>query len=294
MATSWQAQVEGLSALEPAGKLAAIEAIAADALVAARADEVGGAEADALRAALVEVIEADVGSGKQRQPLGELLGYLGDPRLRSPSDAAYWASLTLRSGDTYQLGRFAVTNQEFQAFVESGGYTKRELWSDEGWAWLQGCDNPWPELSSRDDAAIFLVPNQPVVGVSHHEASAYAAAHGARLPRWYERVWAVRGAQKRPYPWGSPFGEGNANTKEEVLGRPCAVGLYRRDCTPEGIFDLAGNAGEWSGEAASDEWLLHPGSWDQPSLAAWAKALTTEAPSARWAGLGFRLARDAE
>ena len=91
---------------------------------------------------------------------------------------------------------------------------------------------------------------------------------------------------------GDPFGEGNANTKEEVLGRPCAVGLYVRDITPDGVVDLAGNASEWTAETAGDEFLLHPGSWDQPSLAAWAKALTTAGPASRWSALGFRLAKD--
>ena len=40
-----------------------------------------------------------------------------------------------------------------------------------------------------------------------------------------------------------------------------------RDVTPEGIHDLAGNAGEWTAERTGGEYLLHPGSWDQPSLA---------------------------
>ena len=56
------------------------------------------------------------------------------------------------------------------------------------------------------------------------------------------------------------------------------MGLYVDDVTPEGVHDLAGNVAEWTDEKASAEYLLHPGSWDQPSLAAWAKALTTEAP----------------
>jgi formylglycine-generating enzyme required for sulfatase activity len=139
----------------------------------------------------------------------------------------------------------------------------------------------------------FVVPNQPVVGVTWYEADAYARSSGARLPHADERVWVSRGRERRPYPWGSPFGEGNANTREEVLGRPCAVGLYLRDCTPEGVHDLAGNAAEWTADGVGAEKLIHPGAWDQPSMAAWAKALAMVAPDNRWAGLGFRLARDA-
>jgi formylglycine-generating enzyme required for sulfatase activity len=246
----------------------------------------------AIRSALVDVLSQEVGSGSMRLSAGVLLGRIGDPRLQRPRDAGYWVSMTLKSGDDFAIGRFPVTNDEFKAWVEAGGYDDDANWSDAGRAWRDGCDNPWPVLSSSADSDRLLVGNQPVVGVSWFEAEAYAAAHEARLPRWYERVLAVRGEEKRPYPWGSPFGEGNANTKEEVLDRPCAVGLYLRDRTPDGVCDLAGNVGEWTAErAAGDELLLHPGSWEQPSLAAWAKALTTEAPSARGPGLGFRLVR---
>ena len=137
-----------------------------------------------------------------------------------------------------------------------------------------------------------MVDNQPVVGVTWWEAEAYATAHGARLPRADERVWVTRGRERRPYPWGSPFGTGNANTREEVLGRPCAVGIYLRDRTPEGVCDLAGNAAEWTADHVGNDRLIHPGAWDQPSMAAWAKALAMESPDSRWAGIGFRLAKD--
>ena len=30
-----------------------------------------------------------------------------------------------------------VTNGEFEGFVEAGGYSNREYWSDAGWHWLQ-------------------------------------------------------------------------------------------------------------------------------------------------------------
>ncbi len=242
-------------------------------------------------AACVELLASGVGAASARTLLGEALGHLGDPRLRLPSDDDYWVRVAGEPKPVI-LGRYPVTNWEYRAFVEAGGYDRAELWSDEGRAWLAGTDNPWPALAAADHARAYVVPNQPVVGVTRYEAEAYAAHHGARLPRWDERVWAVRGAARRPYPWGDPFGEGNANTKEEVLGRPCAVGLYLRDRTPDGICDLAGNVGEWTADMVGGEALLHPGAWDQPSMAAWAKALTTEKPRARWAGLGFRLARD--
>lgn len=286
-----EARILALEGQELTESLAALGALAAE----AHDDSAWSALSAGTRAALVErlvkVVEADIGTGVERVGVGELLGHLGDPRLRMPGDDGYWIALTLKSGDEFEIGRFPVTNKEFVAWVDAGGYDDASLWTDEGKAWLDGCEDPWPVLARRADAAKYMVANQPVVGITLHEAMAFAKAYSARLPRWYERVFAVRGADKLPYPWGSPFGEGNANTKEEVLGRPSAVGLYRRDCSASGVYDLAGNAGEWTAEQAGDEYLLHPGSWDQPSLAAWAKALTSEPPEARGAGLGFRLAR---
>lgn len=248
-----------------------------------------GQRAD-LTACIVDLIETGSGIGKERVVLGELLGRLGDPRLRNPDDSAYWTQVKAKEGVS-NVGRYMVTNREFSAFVQAGAYENRDIWCDAGWAWVQSEEGTWLDRVQGNENSPYLVPNQPVVGVTWFEASAYARMHGARLARFDERMWTVRGVEKRPYPWGSPFGEGNANTQEEVLGRPCAVGLYTGDKTPEGVFDLAGNVAEWCGDGADGEFWVHPGAWDQPSMAAWAKARILERPDARNAGLGFRLTK---
>lgn len=253
-------------------------------------DEVDADFRAQLVSALVDAASTEGGTSAERLVIGERLGWLGDSRLRRPTDADYWVDVPWDEGP-FVIARCPVTNDEYRAFVDAGGYQARTWWSDEGWAWLQSCPDPWPKRTEAEDARPFTVPNQPVVSVSWHEAQAYAAWAGARLPRFDERTHAVRGDNKRPYPWGSPFGEGNANTREEVLGRPCAVGLYLRDRTPEGIVDLAGNVAEWAGDGTEDERWYAPGAWDQPSMAAWAKARELEQPNFRSTGLGFRLAR---
>lgn len=266
--------------------------------------QVNGA-AGPLREQILDVLKSGVGKGRDRVELGEILGVIGDPRLFTTDQSEYWIGIDTPEGKV-EVGRYPVTNAEFHAFAEKG-YEQREHWSDEGWAWLAATEDPWPVHAARETWRNFVVANQPVVGISWYEAEAYANSVGARLPRVDERVWVVRGAERRPYPWGAPFGEGNANTREEVLGRPCAVGLYTRDQTPEGVSDLAGNVGEWtadSREVSPDEavgrpneagehieFFIHPGSWNEPSMAAWAKALSMAPPSARWTGLGCRLVR---
>ncbi len=254
-------------------------------------------------AVLERLVRSGEGSARERVMIGEALGWLGDPRLSTPMDAAYWVAVETDDGEV-NFGRFLVTNEEFQRFVDSGAYHDDRHWSEAGLAWKAGCPDPWSvraaasgskgstESSPSAESRAFIVPNQPVVGVTHFEAEAYANAVGARLPRFDERQCAVRGPEKRPYPWGSPFGSGNANTQEEALRRPCAVGLFLGDCTPEGVCDLAGNVGEWSADGAGHGYWVAPGAWDQPSMASWAKARELEPPESRSASLGFRLVRD--
>lgn len=241
--------------------------------------------------AMVAQIQGGAGTSRDRLELGEVLGALGDPRLNAPSDDDYWITVENEDGPI-TLGRFPVTNREFRAFVDAGGYDKKELWGQDGLLWLDATDTRWADMAAGSDSGPFVVDNQPVVGVTWFEARAYARANGARLPRFDERLWVTRGPKKRPYPWGSPFGEGNANTQEEVLGRPCAVGLFVRDRTPEGVCDLAGNVAEWNDDGVGSQRWIHPGSWNQPSMAAWAKARFLEPADSCWAGLGFRLAKD--
>lgn len=279
-------RLRSLDQLPTAERPDALAALGREALA-----EANGAPLAALVHELVRVVESGGGTPKQRLAVGEVLGLLGDPRIHRPSEGEYWVSVPSDLG-TITIGRHPVTNAEYRAWVDAGGYRDPAAWTDEGRAWLEGCADPWPVAAQDEASRPFVVPNQPVVGITFHEACAYATASGARLPRSDERVWVCRGRERRPYPWGSPFGEGNANTREEVLGRPCAVGLYLRDRTPEGVCDLAGNAAEWMADEVGDQRLIHPGAWDQPSMAAWAKALALQPADARMAGLGFRLARD--
>lgn len=276
--------------LEPAARATRLVEIGQD-LINGGANGATNEVASQLTQHVSDLLGDGAGTGRERMMLGEILAKLGDPRIKRPGDADYWVSVPAESG-TVTIGRFPVTNVEFREWAENGGYDDRDAWSDEGWAWLQATPDPWPTRADAEGSEPFVVSNQPVVGVTWWEADAYARAHGARLPRADERVWVIRGRERRPYPWGSPFGTGNANTREEVLGRPCAVGIYVRDQTPEGVFDLAGNAAEWTADAVGNDRLIHPGAWDQPSMAAWAKALAIESPDSRWAGIGFRLAKD--
>ena len=263
--------------------------------LAAQRTGTNGVDHAALRGtveALIALIEDGSGSGRERLEMGEVLGLLDDPRLRSTSDPDYWATVTLDDDHQIEVGRFMVTTAEFRAFL-AGAYDDDSNWSAEGLAWRNRCEATWAELAADPEISQLVVANQPVVGVTWYEAEAFANANGVRLLTQSERRWVVRGAEKRPDPWGAPFGTGNTNTREEALGRPAAVGLFRRDRTPEGIYDLAGNVGEWTSDRNGEQRIFHPGSWAQPSMASWAKAIEFASAETRSADLGFRVARGA-
>ena len=91
----------------------------------------------------------------------------------------------------YKLATTLVTNAEYAAFIEAGGYTHAAYWLAEGWDWqrAQGRAHPlywqqgesgWQEfrLNGMND----LDPALPVVHLSYFEADAYARWAQARLP----------------------------------------------------------------------------------------------------------------
>jgi iron(II)-dependent oxidoreductase len=78
--------------------------------------------------------------------------------------------------EAFRIARRPVTNATWLAFVEGGGYVRREWWSAEGWAWKEEYDITH-HASVADGAA-----GAPACHVSWFEAQALARWCGARLP----------------------------------------------------------------------------------------------------------------
>ncbi len=159
--------------------------------------------------------------------------------------------------ESVYLDRYAVTNEEYQQFVDSGGYEQLEFWQEEALpALLDFVDQtgaPGPRHWSDGQYG----PGQqrlPVVGVSYYEACAYARWVGKRLPsdaEWTKAgAWPVesspgRVAQRR-YPWGESFDTRRAHLFGSGNTGPVAVDEFPGGVSVGGIHQLIGNVWEWT------------------------------------------------
>ncbi|MCK0089680.1 ergothioneine biosynthesis protein EgtB [Rhodococcus sp. F64268] len=160
----------------------------------------------------------------------------------------------------FALDAVPVTNRSFTRFIEDGGYRRRDLWSDEGWAhrceagleapqfWHRESDGRWWRRSFGREVPVH--PDEPVVHVCFHEADAFARWAGARLPsevEWEKAArWDPETGRSRRYPWGDDDpGPEHANLGQRHLG-PAVVGAYPAGVSPLGVYQLIGDVWEWT------------------------------------------------
>jgi iron(II)-dependent oxidoreductase len=147
---------------------------------------------------------------------------------------------------SYQMSKYPVTNREFTAFIEAGGYHTEELWTKVGWQ--QRLRQGWSEPNYWRSPP-WNAPDVPVSGVSWWEALAFARWARAALPTEAQWEHAARGSDERPYPWGHELPDLSlanfAPDCQPVERVPTSVNAHPRNRSPFGCEDMAGNFGEW-------------------------------------------------
>ena len=139
---------------------------------------------------------------------------------------------------SYWIDKYEVTNEAFQAFVDGGGYTTQEYWSDEGWEWLSEQD-----VEALPDDCVEAVPDHPRTCVTWFEAEAYANWRGGTLPTEAQWEYAARGPEGLIYPWGDEWDANLANVLDSE--EATAVGSYPDGVSWVGALDMSGNVMEW-------------------------------------------------
>jgi len=139
----------------------------------------------------------------------------------------------------FRIAKYPVTNSQFKAFIEDGGY-ENDSWWWEGIRRLEPVSSFWQEA------------NAPRETVSWLEAVAFCrwlsqrTGSKVRLPNEWEWQQAATGGDPvRDFPWPGGWDASRGNSEESRLNRTTAVGMYPRGATQHGVLDMAGNVWEW-------------------------------------------------
>ncbi len=195
----------------------------------------------------------------------------------------------------FWLAETPVTRRQYAAFLDRTGHEKPRGWGERR----------------------FSQPDQPVVGVSWHDAMAYCQwlkkimGLPVSLPTEAQWEFTARGTEGREYPWGkqAPDASRACFDQDWNKGAPAAVGSYPSGRGPFGHLDLAGNVWEWCEdefpeaeipEATLSFWrkrgtegpfrVLQGGGWFNPAENLRAAERGRAPAGSRGRGRGFRLA----
>ena len=159
----------------------------------------------------------------------------------------------LMNVESFYIDKFAVSNEDFLAFVQANGYENREFWPEEIYPHvlqftdLNGFAGPqfWANGMPAEDRL-----HHPVVGICWYEANAFALWAGKRLPtcaEWQRAgTWPGKGTEIK-FPWGSSFDPKVCNTWNSGIGDTVPVYDFDEGSSPNGVYQLSGNVWEWVG-----------------------------------------------
>jgi len=173
--------------------------------------------------------------------------------------------------EPFRIDPTEVTNDSYEKCVQSGR-CKPAHYEDGTCYSLDLARNMWSQAVLGTD---FRDPRMPVTCVDWHQADDFCRFAKGRLPTEAEWEYAARDKSKGNYPWGDDPEDAcrYANLADrsfteiysKISGARCSDGNVRiapvasKSPTPNGLYDMAGNAQEWT-----SDWYWAPYYWNSP------------------------------
>jgi ergothioneine biosynthesis protein EgtB len=207
----------------------------------------------------------------------------------------------------FRIATRLVTNGDYLAFVEAGGYRQPTLWLSAGWdavrtegweapLYWEREDDAWTTFTLHGPQPLAL--DEPVCHLSYYEADAFARWAGARLPT--EAEWEVASART-----GIEASVGSHADSARFHPTPAADApdagqwfgeLWQWTASPyvayPGFRPAVGAVGEYNGKFMADQWVLRGSSVATPASHARRTYRNFFPAGTRWQFSGLRLARD--
>lgn len=204
---------------------------------------------------------------------------------------------------SFAMASRPVTNGEWIAFMEDGGYSDPLLWLSDGWAHVQNeaWDSPlywtqkegvWHQMTLHG-----LLPvdkNAYATHVSYYEADAFASWAGARLPTEFEWERASAGVSMDGHYADSGHYVAGARKAQKFSALFGSVWEWTRSAFTAypGFKTLDGAPSEYNGKFMCGQFVLKGGSCATPEGHMRASYRNFFYPHQRWQFTGLRLAKD--
>jgi eukaryotic-like serine/threonine-protein kinase len=170
----------------------------------------------------------------------------------------------------FLMDKYEVTNKQFKAFMDAGGYSNKTYWNYPVYldgktisietAWAQFIDKTGRQGPANWEAGTYADGQEdyPVTGVSWYEASAFANYSKKQLPTVFH--WGAVAEPSRTE-FIVPLSNFNGKSSTAVGSMPGYNSF--------GIYDLAGNAREWCFNESADpgQHFILGGGFNDPTYA---------------------------
>lgn len=222
--------------------------------------------------------------------------------LNSDTTKGRWQYLS-----NFEIGKYEVSTEEYEEFLKDTIQLFQHKYCDKNEPknkshfpsyWFEINHLPPGTLSKTNESERY-----PVVGVDWYDAYSYCKWADGRLPKTSEWEKALRGANGKYWPWGdtktfmafSNLGSNTSGDEEDIFDMLAPIGVFPKDKSYWGIFDLAGNVSEWclnNSDSRNDSQPIRGLNWDYSDYTdSPATFLTVEKKTFRAAWLGIRLVK---